>query len=96
MNATARQEQRTQAIQSTVARIRAIEAEQGMTPASLERIKQTLLELAARQDLFPLSDFPLPAPGAERNNALYRLSEDPDHRYALYAQIGRASCRERV
>ncbi|HPU52944.1 MAG TPA: cysteine dioxygenase [Burkholderiaceae bacterium] len=89
MNATARQEQRTQAIQSTVARIRAIEAEQGMTPASLERIKQTLLELAARQDLFPLSDFPLPAPGAERNNALYRLSEDPDHRYALYAQVSR-------
>ena len=89
MNATARQEQRTQAIQSTVARIRAIEAEQGMTPASLERIKQTLLELAARQVLFPLSDFPLPAPGAERNNALYRLSEDPDHRYALYAQVSR-------
>ena len=89
MNATARQEQRTQAIQSTVARIRAIEAEQRMTPASLERIKQTLLELAARQDLFPLSDFPLPAPGAERNNALYRLSEDPDHRYALYAQVSR-------
>jgi len=36
-----------------------------------------------------VGDFPLPSPGAERNNALYRLSEDGDHRFALYAQISR-------
>ena len=89
MNATARQTQRAQAIDRTVARIRAIEAEQGVTPATLEQIKQALLELAGHSELFPLSDFPMPPPGAERNNALYRLSEDPDHRYALYAQVSR-------
>ena len=39
MNAPARQTQRAQAIDRTVARIRAIEAEQGVTPARLEQIK---------------------------------------------------------
>ena len=89
MNATARHEERAQAIGRTVARIRAIEAEQGVSPATLDQIKQVLLELAGRRELFPLADFPMPPAGAERNNALYRLSEDPDHRYALYAQVSR-------
>ena len=74
MNATARHEERAQAIGRTVARIRAIEAEQGVSPATLDQIKQVLLELAGRRELFPLADFPMPPAGAERNNALYRLA----------------------
>lgn len=89
MNASTRQHQRTQAIAEAVAAIRTIEAADGVTPASLDRIRQVLLELAARRALFPLADFPFPEPGSERNNTLYRLSEDPDHRFALYAQVSR-------
>src|SRR5690606_22173285 len=34
-----------------------------------------------RRDLFPVEEFP-PLEGG--NSSMYRLSEDPDHRYALY------------
>jgi predicted metal-dependent enzyme (double-stranded beta helix superfamily) len=77
--------QRGAAIASTVVRIRGIEREYGVTPESLSRIKQELMTLAARIDLFPLEDFPPPAPGGPRASCLYRLSEDEDHRFALYA-----------
>jgi predicted metal-dependent enzyme (double-stranded beta helix superfamily) len=43
-----------------------------------------LIRLAARQDLFQSSDFPPPEPGGKRNSCLYRVAEDPDHRFALY------------
>ena len=89
MNAITRQVQRAQAIAGTVSEIRAIEAQHGVTRESLAKIKQALLDLAARRELFPIADFPFPPPDAERNNALYRLSEDPDHRFALYAQVSR-------
>jgi len=77
--------QRGTAIAATVAKVRDIERTQGVTRESLAQIKGELLKLAARSDLFPLEDFPPPAPGGPRASCLYRLSEDEDHRFALYA-----------
>jgi predicted metal-dependent enzyme (double-stranded beta helix superfamily) len=81
----ARTEQRQREIEAAVAEVRAIEARDGVTRESLEKIKQRLIRLAARTDLFPASDFPPPQPGSKRNSCLYRISEDADHRFALYA-----------
>ncbi len=86
-----RHEQRTLAVAETVERIRRIEDGGAIDRDKLARIKAALGELAARSDLFPLEDFPPPESGAERNNALYRLSEDDDHRFALYAQVSSGS-----
>ena len=80
----ARAIERKREIEKTVADVRAIEREHGVTRASLEKIKQRLTRLAARQDLFTASDFPPPQPGGKRNSCLYRVAEDPDHRFALY------------
>jgi len=75
---------RQKEIDAAVADVRAIESRQGVTRESLEKIKQRLIRLAARTDLFPASDFAPPQPGGKRNSCLYRVSEDHDHRFALY------------
>ena len=80
-----RAQERAREIERAVRDIREIERREGVTRASLEHIKQRLTRLAARTDLFAASDYPPPEPGSERNSCLYRLSEDPDHRFALYA-----------
>ena len=77
--------QRGAAIAAAVANVRDIERAQGVTRESLAQIKDELQKLAARRDLFALEDFPPPAPGGPRASCLYRLSEDQDHRFALYA-----------
>jgi len=48
---------------------------------SLDKIKSELIALAARRELFPVDEFP-PIEGG--NASMYRLSEDADHRHALY------------
>jgi predicted metal-dependent enzyme (double-stranded beta helix superfamily) len=75
---------RQKEIDAAVADVRAIEARDGVTRDSLEKIKQRLIRLAARSDLFAASDFAPPEPGGKRNSCLYRVSEDGDHRFALY------------
>ena len=75
---------RKEEIEAAVADVRQIEKKEGVTRASLEKIKQRLMRLAARQDLFTAADYPPPQPGAKRNSCLYRVSEDTDHRFALY------------
>jgi predicted metal-dependent enzyme (double-stranded beta helix superfamily) len=75
---------RQREIDAAVADVRAIEARDGVTRDSLEKIKQRLIRLASRTDLFTASDFAPPAPGGKRNSCLYRVSEDEDHRFALY------------
>jgi len=77
--------ERRREIDAAVADVRAIEKREGVSRESLEHIKARLLRLAARKDLFSAEDFPPPAPGSKRNSCLYRISEDSDHRYALYA-----------
>ena len=75
---------RKREIETTVADVRQIEKKEGVTRASLEKIKQRLMRLAARQELFTAADYPAPQPGSKRNSCLYRVSEDTDHRFALY------------
>ncbi|HYL26072.1 MAG TPA: cysteine dioxygenase [Burkholderiales bacterium] len=75
---------RKREIDGAVADVRAIERAEGVTRECLEKIKRRLIRLAARQDLFTARDFPPPEPGGKRNSCLYRVSEDPDHRFALY------------
>jgi predicted metal-dependent enzyme (double-stranded beta helix superfamily) len=79
--------ERKRLIADAVADIRAIEAKQGVTRTALEAIKARLMALAARADLFPAADFPPPGPGDKRNSCLYRVSEDADHRFALYVNV---------
>lgn len=76
---------RAAAIAETVAQVRSIEASRGVNREALSAIRATLLDLAARHDLFRPEDFPPPEPGGPRQSCLYRLSEDEDHRFALYA-----------
>ncbi|HEX9701823.1 MAG TPA: cysteine dioxygenase [Rhodospirillales bacterium] len=79
--------ERQQAVAEAVAKVRAIERGQGINPAALDAIKAELLKLAARREMFPMSDFPMgPQDG---NGVIYRLNEDPDHRFALYASVGK-------
>lgn len=75
--------ERKREIESAVADVRSIEKRDGVTPESLEKIKQRLIRLA-RPELFPASDFPPPAPGGRLKSCLYRVAEDADHRFALY------------
>lgn len=93
MKSNERASARQQAVAQTVSAIRQIESEQGTTRESLENIKTELIALAARSELFPVGDFPPLSSQASRNNALYRLSEDPDHRFALYAQLCQGGTR---
>jgi predicted metal-dependent enzyme (double-stranded beta helix superfamily) len=72
-------------ISATVNRVREIETNQGVNPDSLEAIKTELMKLAAKTELFPVEDFPPPAEAAGHPSCLYLLSEDDDHRFALYA-----------
>jgi predicted metal-dependent enzyme (double-stranded beta helix superfamily) len=75
---------RQQAVARCVDRIRAVESRLGVTRAALDEIKALMLELASRKDLFPREDFPLPG----GKNAIYRLAEDADHRFAMYMSCG--------
>jgi predicted metal-dependent enzyme (double-stranded beta helix superfamily) len=79
-----RARERSREIERAVADIRSIEKREGVTREDLESIKRRLMRLAARTDLFSAADYPPPQPGSKRNSCLYRVSEDADHRFALY------------
>ncbi len=81
--------ERAAEIAAAVADVRDIEKREGISAASLEKIKARLVRLAARTDLFSAADFPPPEAGGKRSTCLYRLSEDADHRFALYANSAR-------
>ena len=80
-------EQRKAAVSASVGRIRDIETNRGVTRRSLKEIKQELIDLAYNIELFPIDDFP-PVESENSHDVLYRLSEDADHRFALYASTG--------
>jgi predicted metal-dependent enzyme (double-stranded beta helix superfamily) len=65
--------------------IRAIEADHGVTRDGVDRIRQRLLDLVARRELFSFDDYPPPAPDEGRRGRLYRLAQDDDDRFVLYA-----------
>ncbi len=83
--AMSRAEARAKAIENTVGRVRDIERSQGVNREALLHIKSELLALAAQTELFPLQDFPSPSGASGKPSCLYRLAEDDDHRFALYA-----------
>ncbi len=78
-------EARREAVERTLARVRGIEAELGATRAALDAIKPVLIELASQTELFPAAHFPVSPAGHGR---VYRLAEDSDRRFALYASAG--------
>ena len=79
------QEERTRAVGVLIGRVRAIEASDGVTRASLDRIKAELIALAGRTELFPAAHF---ANNPGRAGTIYHLAEDPDGRFALYGSAG--------
>ena len=80
-------EQRNQAVAETVDRVRLIEQQHGVNYEALGKIRNELIELTQDKELFPRSSFPIADDGG---SAVYRISEDSDHRYALYASVGAA------
>ena len=80
-------EQRNQAVAETVDRVRSIEQQHGVNYEALGKIRNELIELTRDKELFPRSSFPINDDGG---SAVYRISEDSDHRYALYASVGAA------
>lgn len=84
-------EQRAEAVSRTIDRIRAVAAKGEITRAALDEIKAELMTLAAEAQLFPGADFPPPEPESGRSSCLYRLAEDDDHTFALYANAARSS-----
>jgi predicted metal-dependent enzyme (double-stranded beta helix superfamily) len=71
---------RMRLVREMLTRVRRL-AEPTIDRARLAAIKDELMALASNRDLFPVEEFP-PIEGG--NSSMYRLSEDPDHRYALY------------
>jgi rhodanese-related sulfurtransferase/predicted metal-dependent enzyme (double-stranded beta helix superfamily) len=78
-------QQRADAVEQTLAEVRRIAAEMGVTRATLDALKPVLIDLAGRTELFPPEHFPV-APGG--HGKVYRLAEDADRRFALYASAG--------
>ncbi len=89
-------EQRTSAVNATMDDIRRIEktsidADGQLTRRGVEQIRDRLVELAKNRELFPLDDFPPPPDDDSRTSYLYRLAQDSDDRFALYAQSSSGS-----
>ena len=78
-------EKREQAASEAVGRIRQIEQDQGVNYEGLKAIRDELIHLTRDTSLFPREHFPLTESG---DSAVYRLSEDDDHRFALYGSVG--------
>ena len=74
---------RTRACRDFLTRVHEITGKEGITPSALHALKLKLMALAARTDLFPLSDFEMPVTQG-RNHPL--LVEDKDG-HGLYLTI---------
>lgn len=73
--------ERDAAIRAFAAEAEGIITAEGPTPAALERVRGMVAALAARAELFPLSDFHLPTEGKSERFGLYLAEGD---RFALY------------
>lgn len=82
---------RAEAIAAAMVDIRTIDAEAGETRAGVERIRDRLIELSHERELFGFDEFPPPGEDEGRSGCLYRLSEDDDHRFALYLNSSRTN-----
>ncbi len=82
-------EERSNAVRSTIEAIRNIEAAHGITMKALGEIKSQLIQLAGHSEWFTESDFPAPEDSKDTSR-VYRLSQDAvDNRFALYVQVAR-------
>ena len=77
-------DRRAAAVSDVIERVREIERRQGVTRPALAAIERELIHLASRTELFPKEQFAI-LPGKP---AIFRLAEDPDNRFALYASAG--------
>lgn len=77
--------QRAQAVRETIATVRAIEAQHGVSREALDLIRPELIRLASRTELFPAESFGN-LPG--RPGTIFHLAEDLDGRFALYGSAG--------
>jgi len=80
-----RTQERNEAISEALDKVRAIEAEQGVTPESLSNIREVMVGLATRSELFPPEDFPIPEDG--NGEKFEVLSVDDDGRFELYMEV---------
>jgi len=80
---------RTEAVNAAMNDIRRIEADLGVTREGVAAIRDRLIELSARRELFRPDDFPAPSADDESTSYMYRLAQDDDDRFALYAQSSR-------
>jgi rhodanese-related sulfurtransferase/predicted metal-dependent enzyme (double-stranded beta helix superfamily) len=77
--------ERRREIDATVAFARNTIMTHGPGRAALDKVAERLADLARRAALFPGADFPV-APG--KATGLYRIAEDPDGGFAMYASVG--------
>ena len=77
-------DRRHAAVNDVIDRVREIERRQGVTRPALASIERELIHLASRTELFPKEQFAIRA----GKPTIYRLAEDPDNRFALYASAG--------
>ena len=82
-------EDRITAIAEAMDDIRAIDGAQADARAAVEAIRDRLLEQVGQPDLFPLDAFLLPREDEAARSILYRLAQDDDDRFALYANSSR-------
>jgi len=80
---------RNDAVDAAMADIRTFESELGVTRAGVEAIRDRLIELSAHRELFPADHFRAPDDDIPESSLMYRLAQDQDDRFALYAQSSR-------
>lgn len=85
------EEQRSAAIKETMDDIRGIEADLGITRAGVEAIRDRLVQMAAQRELFSLDVYAPPSDSDSAKSCLYRLAQDDDDRFALYANASRGN-----
>ncbi len=78
---------RQDTIKEHVDQIRGLVGKETPDLSVLLQVKEILITLASDKELFSLEDFPPPEADSKRRSCLYRLSEDEDYGFALYANV---------
>ncbi len=86
MHGTDLKQRRAEVIAEAMDDIRNIETSHGVTREGVESIRDRLIQLSAHRELFTFDAFPAPEndDSSRRRGILYRISQDPDDRFALY------------
>lgn len=76
-------------VKSAMDDVRALEQRHGVTREGVKAIKERLIELASRSDLFTFDNFPQPE--TVGSSFMYRVAQDDNDRFALYVQASSGS-----